>query len=132
MSLHKLLKLADSDRLPADCKQWLQSGIDRYVDGGESLEICLSVRCEEAQIFELRRNRHLRRAAAALPRSSQWLKAVNLAREVRYFERAIWPNWRLKPGPPEVASKLRRHLFLARRQKAIPTSPRQLHRILTE
>ena len=132
MSLHKLLKLADSPGIDADCRAWLQAGVSRYVDSGESLEICLSVRCEEEQIFEIRRNRHLRHAAASFPRMSQWQKAVNLAREVRYFERAIWPNWRLRPEPSEAASELRRHLFLARRQKAIPTSPRQLHRILTE
>ena len=132
MSLDRLLKLADSDALPAECRQWLQSGLDRYVDGGESLESCLDVRCEEEQIFTIRRDRHLRHAAAALPRMTQWQKAVVLAKEAARFEVILWPKWRLKPEPPEVASKLRRHLFLARREKQIPESPRQIHRILTE
>ena len=132
MSLHRLLRLADSDQIPADCRAWLRDGLDLFVDGGESLESCLDVRQVSEQIFEIRRNRHLRRAAAVLPKMSQWRKAVILAEEVSRFEAIIWPSWRLMPGPPEIASKLRRHLFLARRQKAIPTSPRQLHRILTE
>ena len=132
MSLIKLLRLADCDQIPADCRQWFRDGVSRYIDGNEKLDDCLDLKQEGVQIFEIRRDRHLRRAASHLDAASPWRRAVMLSQEVNRFEAVIWPRWKLKPEPPTDASQLRKHLFLARREKAIPRSPRQIHRILIE
>ena len=103
MSLDRLLKLADCDHLPADCRQWLRDGIGRFIDGAESLDDCLSIRCESAQIFEIRRDGHIRNAAKHLDATSPWQRAVMLSQEVKRFESIIGPRWKLKPDPPAIA-----------------------------
>jgi hypothetical protein len=54
-----------------------------------------------------------------------------LAKEVGRFEARTWPRWRHRTAPPSEAGDLDRHLFTAfRAGRKVPTSPKQLGRIL--
>lgn len=78
-----------------------------------------------------RRNQHLRAALALVDGGYSWQRCLALAKEISRFESDLWPRWRDLPDPPDGASALRQALFHARREGALPTSPRQLSNIAT-
>lgn len=66
---------------------------------------------------------------------TDWLKTVDLSRQVQRFRSAIWPSWRDLESPPSGSSELRSALFNAFRLAgvrdsggcAIPETPRRLY-----
>lgn len=135
----ELLRLLFSkeERLSPQVTRWLRTGFERWVAGRGDLEACLGLRTgnpgdRPRQAVGLAiRDWHLRSAGRLCAGGSLSALARELAGEIEAFESRVWLRWKNLGDPPEGASKLRAHLFEARRLsgKPLPTF-RQLLRIL--
>ena len=140
MSLHKLLKLADSDHLPSDCKQWLLSGIDAYL-AGSPLDEALNMKTDPGSRHPAKlhymalRNKALREAWLHCDGIHDTQRTESLLRHLDLFERIFWPSHRALKKPPQQFSKLRTAIWWAlfyaeKRQQPVPRSKRQLCEIV--
>jgi hypothetical protein len=112
---------------PADDPEALAEGI------AELERRCgCTIACDalDGRLRRQRRDQLLRQCHAIMPGGSSWARCLCLAQEIERFERR-WPALRDRGAPPEACSALRSYLFRARRLGPLPTSPRQLHTIVS-
>ena len=116
--------------LPLPVRDWLLNGLGRHFAHGEDLTRALGLRLvgrESAatQARRARRDEALRAAARQLDGD-----VSALAARVQRFEVAIWSRWRLLPFPPAEASALEQALYEVFANGPVPTSTKQLGRIV--
>jgi hypothetical protein len=116
--------------LPLYVRDWLLKGIAHHRREGADLAKALGLRLvgRDSTATRDRRDRrdHALRAAGALLNNDP----SALAAAVRRFEAATWPRWRALPFPPTESSELHHRLFAAFQDGPVPTSAKQLGRIL--
>ena len=107
---------------------------DELAHGIEALErrCGCTVSCDalDATLRRQRRDQFLRKCHDLMPGASSWARCLRLSEEIEKFERR-WPVLRDHEAPPDGCSALRSYLFRARQLGALPSSPRQLHTIVS-
>ena len=90
-----------------------------------------AVSCDalDARLRRQRRDQLLRECHALMPGASSWARCLQLAQEIERLERR-WPALRELEALPH-STPARSLLHRARRLGELPTSPRQLHTIVT-
>ncbi len=122
-NLQRLAVACDTRTIPADLAEWLRSALDRYFDTGASLDAVLSS-------FDLdKRDEYLRQAGACLDRYlSGSARARALSMEIIRFRTRVLPRY--PDGLPEDRPPLDQALYRAHQSGKVPTSMKQLYRIL--
>ena len=116
--------------IPLYVRDWLLRAIADHRLKGVDLAKALGLRLvgHDSLATQARRDRRdaaLRQAGALLGDDASALAAA-----VRRFENATWPRWKAYVWAPAEASALHRALFAAFQDGPIPTSTKQLSRIL--
>ena len=90
-----------------------------------------TVSCDalDGRLRRQRRDQLLRKVHSLMPGGSTWARCLRLSEEIERLERR-WPALRELEALPH-ATPARSLLFQARRLGELPTSPRQLHTIVT-
>mgnify|MGYP001030496568 CR=1 FL=1 len=118
--------------LPLYLRDWLLRGVARHRLEGADFAKALGLRLVGRDSIATRDRRERRdealRAAGALVDSDP----AALASAIRRFEAVTWPRWKALPFAPVEAPELSRRLFAAFRDGPVPTSTKQLARILSQ
>ncbi len=141
-AVEALLSLAEHAQtgrpVPADVAAWFASAVARWLTEGEPLPSALGITGApsdpSARLAYLRavRDRHLCGAHGLVEGTTPWARSKALAAAIRRFEADAWPRLRHQDAPPPGCSELRRRLFLAFATGApVPSSARQVHRVVT-
>jgi len=116
--------------LPLHIRDWILRGIARHRLEGEELARALGLRMVgrdsiATQDRRARRDAALREAAALVDNDPAALAAA-----VRRFQSRTWPRWNALPFAPAEASEMNLALFTAFQNGPVPTSAKQMKRIL--
>lgn len=123
MSVERLLVAAEAIDRHADPEtaRWFARAIDRWLNHGFALEDSLGLaspgpgqRSARTRYVRQLRDHHLQAAYAEIDAGlGPCPRCERLAAEISRFMAIIWPRWRDLAEPPDDASNLRRHLFMA-------------------
>lgn len=138
--IKKLLEVAETVQQHGNSKLagWFSQKITKYLTSPEyqSLDQVFGLNSERGvptqrtQHMKCLRNSILRKAYEYTDSNKKpTVRCDELAREIRDFERRIYPNWKTQGGPPENASELRKLLYQAKETgQPLSTSWRALYR----
>lgn len=144
MTVERLLTAAEIIARHGDraTSEWFAGAVDRWLCHQFSLEDALSLsspgpgqRSARTAYQRAQRDHHLRLAFAEIDATlGPCARCERLAGEISRFMAIIWPRWRDRPAPPEDASKLRHHLFMAAKATGgeLSLTWRSLYRIMFE
>lgn len=127
--VHHVAEILSGGALSAATRQWLKHGLLNFLDGGQDLQACLSIRRDT--VLRARRDVHLKNAWDSL-QGSPWSRSVQLAAEVVRFRSTVWRRVSDLTEPDTQWSVMRSSLWFAFREAgtiSIPETPRALHDI---